>query len=154
FSSPYGEIKFSRLWTRLYISSDLYTELDHILSRCQRRPPILHTYWIIVPSILLGLVGILLGLLPDKGSSLSLLGLSAPSWTAALQLFLTPWFLWVVFLQVRRHSVIHLVRRSAARPFLERNRDQLWMMVISAVVGGLLYLHRHKDHGDMVFEAN
>jgi hypothetical protein len=51
---------------------------------------------------------------------------------------LAAWYLWVMFVSMRRTAVVNLQRRSDTRPFLERNKDQLIILLIGAVVGGLI----------------
>ena len=55
-----------------------------------------------------------------------------------VQLVLAVWYLWVSFIRLRQNAVINLQRRREARPFFERNKDQLLILLIGAVVGGLI----------------
>jgi hypothetical protein len=56
----------------------------------------------------------------------------------AVQAVFALWFLWVCFISVRRTAVINLQRRSETRPFFERTKDQLAILLIGACVGGVV----------------
>jgi hypothetical protein len=43
-----------------------------------------------------------------------------------------------LFVTLRRSAVINLQRRAEARPFFERTKDQLLLLLIGAVVGVLV----------------
>jgi hypothetical protein len=49
--------------------------------------------------------------------------------------------------------VLRFQRRIDTKPFFERNRDQLVMMIISAIVGGLLTFAASKIK-DQIFPAS
>jgi hypothetical protein len=49
---------------------------------------------------------------------------------------LTFWSIWATFIKSRWTAVIHLQRRAEVRSFLERNKDQLLLLLIGAIIGG------------------
>jgi len=129
---PYAQVEFSRIWTRVYVSpgensAAVFHDLDELLVRRQRKLPFLYSYWILVPLLLLSFI-------PAEWSSLIF------PWKEIASIVLFVWYFRVMFIKLRRHSLIRFQRHSDARPFWERNRDQLLLMLISAAVGGLITL--------------
>jgi hypothetical protein len=55
---------------------------------------------------------------------------------AAILGILTFWSIWATFIKSRWTAVIHLQRRAEVRSFLERNKDQLLLLLIGAIIGG------------------
>jgi hypothetical protein len=126
--SPYVHIEFTRLWVKAHVASGpqsakLFHEIDDIL--VQRQRGIFYSWWWIV---LFFVAGAAAHFIPEQSA------------ITAVQLVLAVWFLWVMFVSLRRTAVINLQRRSEARPFLERNKDQLILLLVGALLGGLVTL--------------
>jgi len=126
-SSPYVRIEFARLWMRVHVSpgpqsAQLFHDIDTILVRRQRS--ILHSWWWVMPILLAGTAA---HFFPAQAQVI-----------VAVQAVFAVWYLWVLFIGLRRTAVINLQRRSEARPFFERNKDQLVMLIIGSIIGGLI----------------
>lgn len=124
---PYVRIELTRLSVRVHVSpgprsAQLFHDIDNILTRFKRKLAFSYTFWVMVPFLMVVWGSKFVS--SDVGGTISLLGLP-----------FSCWFLWVGFVMLRRRAVIKLQRRSEARPFLERNKDQLWMLLIGAVLG-------------------
>lgn len=131
-TKPFAYLEFSSTWVIAYVSSGphapkLFFELDEILSRCQRKPTFLYSQWLLLA---LG-IGEYFLLSSDKFSNsafdIAILLLAA---------FLAPWVIWVGFIRTTRTSLIRLQRRFEAKTFVERNKDQLIILLIGALIGG------------------
>ena len=55
-------------------------------------------------------------------------------------LFIVLWGLWGFRIDTRRHSLIYLYDDSSASSFLKRNKDNILISVISALIGGIITL--------------
>jgi hypothetical protein len=107
--SPYVHIEFTHLWVKAHVASGpqsakLFHEIDIFV---QRQRGIFYSWWWIV---LFFVAGAAAHFIPEQSA------------ITAVQLVLAVWFLWVMFVSLRRTAVINLQRRSEARPFLERNK--------------------------------
>jgi hypothetical protein len=107
----------------------LFYDIDHIIAPCVRR---------FAPLYKIGNVGVVWCLL------LLFLFQFPPTFedkvnVALAVLFgvLLLWSIWATFVNVRWSSVIRLQRRVEARPFLERNKDQLLVLLFGAAIGVL-----------------
>jgi hypothetical protein len=134
-SQPSAQVEFGRLRTQTYVyasptSLQLFHELDAVLRRCERRPPIFYRYWIVF----------LVSLLPNGVSWFWDPRLFGVPIFLILQVLLVVWMLRVLFIKMRRHSVVILKRRHEVPSFLTRNRDSLTIAIISALIGGLVTL--------------
>ena len=56
----------------------------------------------------------------------------------SLPLSLAIWVLWAVNIRLRSHSVILLTNRGSEKPFFQRNKDNLILAVIAALLGAVL----------------
>ena len=126
-SSPFVRLEFSRMAVRLHVSSgpqsaQLFHDINAVLVRRQRSA--FYSWWWLVPIVLAGVAS---RFFPEQENAITV-----------AQLVCTAWYLWVLFVTLRRTSVITLQRRSEARPFFERNKDQLILLLIGGVVGGLI----------------
>ena len=130
-SQPFGYIEFSRVWVKTYISpgpqsAQLFHDIDGILEPRQRKFGFLYNIWLLWP-VLVGA-----GFLPHYVDQ------QVAKIIVIAQGVLAAWFFWAGFVSVRRSAVIRLQRRSEASPFFERNKDQLVLLLIGALVGGLV----------------
>lgn len=131
-SNPSVSINFSRIDARLYVfgsptSAQAFYEIDEILRRCERRPRFLYHGWLfLLPSVWWGISQVWDPKFRDIPLSLFLVGISFPL------------VFWNLFVNTRRHSMIVLQRRHEASSFLKRNRDAIWMNILSAIGGGLV----------------
>jgi hypothetical protein len=48
------------------------------------------------------------------------------------------WYFWIMFINLRRHSIVQFQRQSETKAFWKRNQDQIILMVISAIIGGFI----------------
>lgn len=130
---PSVSIDLARSHSRLYISAgpqaaQLLLDLDGILSRCQRPFPWAYRFWFVM---LLPVVSVVLNVFylnarPEMVAQIASLALNG----------LSLWAVWVTYVNLRRLCVIKMQRRSERRSFLERNQDQLIMLLVGAVIGG------------------
>lgn len=135
-SFPFEYVKLDTSAVKLYISwgpkaTSLFFELDAILSRGQRRPSALHNGWFITG---LGTLNFLLGYTANYWFSAA-----QPTSTLALTLLClsSAWIFWALYHRAFRMTVIRLQRQNETRPFLERNKDQLLMLMIGTLIGSL-----------------
>jgi hypothetical protein len=127
-SSPWAQVEFNSLATRLFVgrgpdSLKVFHELNEIIRRRQRFPAVGYNMLLLVAW------GV-------AGGAVS--NLFKWPWELAPALVSLPWFSWGFYVRLRRHSVLIFQPRSEARPFFERNKDQLLMYLITFVLGGLL----------------
>ncbi|MBR0965043.1 hypothetical protein JQ554_14015 [Bradyrhizobium diazoefficiens] len=134
-AKPFVSIDLTRMEARLYISAgpqaaQLLLELDGILSRCQRPFPWAYRFWFVMllSALSFGLNIFFLNGRPELVAQIASLALSG----------LSLWPFWVGYVNVRRVCVIKMQRRSERRSFFERNQDQLIMLLVGALVGGLV----------------
>ena len=128
-SIPYVRLELTRLWVKLHVSAgpqsaQLFHDIDSIFARGQRRFPFLYSNWMVLP-ILIG--GPVVRFFPEQIAPI-----------VGVQAVLAVWYLWVLFIRMRQTAVVNLQRRSEVRPFLERNKDQLLLLLIGGIVGGLI----------------
>ena len=126
-SRPYVRLELARLRVELHVSTgpksaQLFHDIDVVLARRQRS--IVYSWWWLVAILVAGAAA---HFFPEQAGPI----------TAVQAVFLV-WYLWVMFITLRRTAVINLQRRSEARPFLERNKDQLILLLVGAVLGGLI----------------
>jgi len=132
---PSVSIDLTRLQSRLYISAgpqaaQLLLDLDGVLSRCQRLFPWAYRFWfaMLLPALSLGLNIFYLNARPEVVAQIASVALTG----------LSLWPIWAGYINVRRSCVIKMQRRSDRRSFLERNQDQLIMLLAGALLGGLV----------------
>lgn len=130
-TQPSVSIKLNRSEARLFISpgpqaAQLLLELDAVLSRCQRLLPWAYRFWfvMILPTVSVVLNIFYLNARPELAAQIA---------SGALNT-LSLWGPWASYVNLRRVSVIKMQRRSERRGFFERNRDQLIMVLVSAIV--------------------
>lgn len=126
-SSPYTRLELTRLWVKLHVSTgpqsaQIFHDIDVVLARRQRS--IFYSWWWMVAVIALGFAP---NFFPEQATPI-----------VAVQSVMAAWYFWVMFTTLRRTTVVKLQRRSEARPFFERNKDQLLLLVIGGIVGGLI----------------
>jgi hypothetical protein len=126
-SSPYVRIQFTRLWVNVHVSpgpqsAQLFHDIDVVLARRQRS--IFYSWWWLVPILTAGAAA---RFFPEQAGAIT-----------AVQLVFSVWYFWALFVTMRRTAVIDLQRRSEARPFFERTKDQLILLLIGSLVGGLV----------------
>jgi hypothetical protein len=129
-SIPYVRLELNRWWVKLHVSAgpqsaQLFHDIDSILASRQRRFSFLYSNWMVLP-ILIG--GGVARFFPEQANS-PIVGVQA---------VFAVWYLWVLFIRMRQSAVVNLQRRSEVRPFLERNKDQLLLLLIGGIVGGLI----------------
>jgi hypothetical protein len=134
-TDPYVSIKLTRLGPKLYVaagaqSTHLFHEIDDMLSRRQRWFPWAYSFWfmMVFPAAVFAVDHLFLAGRPEPVAQIL-------SQMATL-LFL--WFLWVAYVRLRRECVIKLQRRADRKSFFERNQDQLIMLLLGAVLGGIV----------------
>jgi hypothetical protein len=129
---PHMSVTFGKLGSTCWVyasptAAQLFLEIDEILKRCERKPRILYSNWISAFAFLpLGVSQ----MWDPKYNEFPVLLIPA------LVVFI--WIIRATYINLRWHSVLHMERRYEAPSFFQRNRDQMWMMIISAIVGGLL----------------
>jgi uncharacterized membrane protein YhaH (DUF805 family) len=137
-TKPYVSIELGNRRAWLYVSAEspdasgVFFELDKVLTARQRRFPTLYTYWFLWLFSILG------------GNSISFIlnYTNSPRNITLLwsfvYLIISVWFLWVLFVRRWRHSVITMRRRATTDSFVRRNKDQLAIAIIAAIVGAII----------------
>lgn len=126
-STPYVRLELTRLWVKLHVSAgphsaQLFHDIDVVLAGRQRS--IFYSWWWLLAILALGAAP---HFFPEQATPM-----------LVVQSVIGVWYLWVMFTTLRRTTVVNLQRRSEARPFLERNKDQLLLLLIGGIVGGLV----------------
>jgi len=126
-STPY--FKFND--NRLYISpgdtsAKLFMEINSILKKRERKPKILYSNY-------LGVIIVGIGLL-----SFSIKYEPAQAILLGIQSIFCLLLLRAMYINLKRSVVVYTHRKSEAKGFFERNKDQLLMMIITTIVGGLI----------------
>jgi hypothetical protein len=126
-SGPYARLELTRQWVKLHVSpgpssAQLFHDIDVVLARRQRS--IFYSWWWAVTIFVAGAAA---RLFPEQAVPIT-----------AVQAVIAVWMLWVMFISLRRCAVINLQPRSEARPFFERTKDQLLLLLIGGLMGGLI----------------
>ena len=137
-AEPYVSIELGPRGARLYVSasssdaSGVFFELDKVLTTRQRRFPALYTFWFIC---LLGIFGAntITFIINYTNSPRSI----ALAWSF-IYLVIFAWTYWVLYIRMRWYSVIRMRRRATSESFVHRNKDQLTVAIIAAIVGAAL----------------
>jgi hypothetical protein len=133
---PYLYVEFLRISAIIYLSDEddltqrgLADKIGEILSRRKSPLRFLVTLWAEIPFLLIYFV--LLFLIKDiKVAGITLLGFI---------LFISLWGIWGYRVNTKKHSVIYLYDPSASG-FFKRNKDNILISVISALMGGFITL--------------
>jgi hypothetical protein len=107
-------------------AAQVFHEIDDTITGCQRRPAQLYSGWALFFG-LLALVALPYVMARNETTERGLL-------VAGSMFFL--WSIWVIFVSACWSAVIRLQRRAEVRPFLARNKDQLLLLLIGAIIGG------------------
>ncbi|WP_029585113.1 hypothetical protein [Bradyrhizobium sp. URHD0069] len=137
-SGPSVSLELKRMAVRLWVfdprggpeAAQIFHEINEVITRCQRRFAALYSLLLmfaIVPFFLL-----------TQFFLVQQSELSAARAASVVGSVVSLWFLWACYVIVRCKAVIKLQRRSEIRPFIERNKDQLMLLLIGAIVGGLI----------------
>lgn len=132
-SNPSASVDFDRISTTSFVfqsptSGQLNLELSEVLASCQRRPTILYSNW----------ARFFLPVLPAALSWVWNPKIAEFPILLPVNVLLLLWIVWTTFVGLRRNSVIKLIRRHEASSFFGRNRDQLLLLFMGAVVGGCI----------------
>jgi hypothetical protein len=125
--NPYVRLEFTRLSVQMHVAAgpqaaQLFHDIDVVLARRQRS--IFYSSWWVVAILALGAAP---RFFPEQAMPM-----------LVVQSVIGVWFLWVMFTSVRRTAVVNLQRRSELRPFFERNKDQLLLLLVGGIIGGLV----------------
>jgi hypothetical protein len=134
-TDPYVSIEFTHIGPRLYVAAGvqaahLFHEIDNMLSQRQRWFPWAYSFWFMMvfpAAVFAGDYFLLRGRPETVAQILSQM-------TAVLSL----WGLWACYVRLFRECVIKLHRRADRKPFFERNQDQLIMLFLGVVLGGIV----------------
>lgn len=129
--SPHVSLELFPLWVSVWADGDKkdkpnpFYPIDRILSARQRKFPFLYSFvsfW-----ILLGIDQLASAFVP----------LYMP-YSIYPKLAALAWLIWLGWVRMRSCATINLVPRASARSFWERNRDQIFLALISGLVGAIL----------------
>ncbi|MCA9233564.1 MAG: hypothetical protein KDA57_23190 [Planctomycetales bacterium] len=129
---PYVTIDLYRFSASLHVSTSdlrgtgLFTKLAQLLQKRERKPRFLYSFSYIVPS---SWVIQLVFLIPPLKSISYLSG-----WLLLINIL---WVVWVLFVQMRRHSQVFPSYRSQSGSFWRRNFDNSVVALLSALVGAI-----------------
>jgi hypothetical protein len=117
---PYVNVDLDRTSARLYVGADnnatgIFFEIDKVLAARQRRWPFLYSYWFMWL--------IIIGNAAWPIFVRNAFAVEAPLSSIASGVALLGWMGWMNFIRLRRHTTIRLERRTASKPFLQRNKD-------------------------------
>lgn len=126
-SSPYVSLSDARLHVGAGpVSAEVFLELDAILKKRSRGPRWLYSGYLAIPALTLGVV------------PLSSIDQNAKTIALIVQATFCVLFLRAVYYTTRKSFVVHTVKRSDSAGFFRRNRDQIFMYLITFVLGGIL----------------
>lgn len=133
--NPYCNIKLCPLSAELYVSGDdscsssgVFYQLDKILMSCLRKPSFAYSYYTIW-AINIGF--------PVGWSFFE----SVINNNFLLDIFYFIPFVWVfyvLFIRLKKHSTITLVKQSEASNFFKRNKDQILLLIFGTIFGILV----------------
>jgi len=127
-SGPYSRIEFTRMWAKLYVGSStldsagLFHNLSQVLAKARRQPWFMYSYYSIWGLNIF---------------SLAATFIRSP-FTSAFSYCALAIVFWVLFVRLRRNSTIILVSRDVPMSFWSRNKDEIIIALISAVMGAIL----------------
>lgn len=130
---PYVSIDLDDINPRLSVSGDhpdasgIFFELDKLLSARQRHWPFVYSFWFLNVTILVlfAFSWVLLYLQAAPSFRIAVL---------AAQIAMFVWGAWVLFVRLKRGSIVRMERRATASSFLRRNKDELIRGLILAIV--------------------
>jgi hypothetical protein len=131
-SNPYVTIDFDRVSSRIYVSSSstdgsgIFYLLDQVLRR-----RILPGHWLYSFKLLMTL-----NILIPVASTLGLTG-PLPV-TVTLSSLLLFWMFRAAYVRLKRHSLVVVSDKLSRQGFLRRNKDNLAIVIISALLGAVL----------------
>lgn len=126
-SSPYVRISEGSLHVGAGPSSaKVFLEIDKLLKKRERRPKWTYKSWLIIPVIFLGF------------ATFATTGEFVRAGLLGLQVAFCAIYVRAAYLSMKRGMAVYPRRASEKRGFLQRNRDQLLMYVITAIVSGVL----------------
>lgn len=129
---PYLTIDFSATSARLYVStsditgSGLFAQLVSGIQSCERRPRALYSFWYAVTSTWAIQLAFQIPVLKPLRYLVIWLVIAN-----------TIWVFWLLFVQLRRFSVILPIAAQDPRTFWQRNSDNAVVAVFSAVLGAV-----------------
>jgi hypothetical protein len=126
-SSPYATVTAERLHVSSGPSSaQIFLEIDQILKKRQRWPKWFYSNWLIIPVMSMGML--YFTVLDDLTKGI----------LTTLQAILTAIFARSAYISVKRGLVVYPKKKSEAKGFFQRNRDQLLMHLITLTLGAAL----------------
>jgi hypothetical protein len=132
---PSASLELDKMSANLYVhpspaQRQLFHEIDDILAKCERKPRILYSYWMLLPANV--------PLLISFGWQLTQLTYAGIPVFLAVQIVLGLLLLWGQFITIRRHSVIIFQRRNERQTFFVRNRDAILLTVVTSLISGAI----------------
>lgn len=134
-SKPYVTLELFSHATRLSVgSSDVeasgyFARVSELVESCERRPRVLYRYW---PMILFS------WLLAFPIMSATSLQMTKIATTAALLVLYACWLARIVYIHVKRHSIVLPLKDDEIDSFWRRNSDTLKVALIAALFGALI----------------
>lgn len=131
----YISIRFDKLWATVYISSDdpyasgLFYKIDTIINESKRRFSIIYSYYFIWSLIIAYNI---FDIINNQNQFVS----------KKVELyFLIIYILYVIralYIRLFSHSTIQMIKKRQVGTFFYRKRDDLILMVISAIIGAIV----------------
>jgi hypothetical protein len=135
----YARIGFARMWAKLDVSSGetssagISYKLDRVISNAARTPKLFYNGWFMwIMALLISPLVNIIFTTPVRSSRSYFYTL------AGLLVLMPSWLLWALSVRLRRHAVIVLTHKSSEKSFFQRNRDNLILALISALLGATL----------------
>lgn len=129
---PYSTIELYPRWARLYVATDdliasgLFFKLVAIISRCERKPRVIYSYWWTFASMWLIQLVFMLPLLKTRDYVVPwLMGANAI------------WIAWVVYVNLYKFSLVQPLATADPRTFWQRNSDNVVVAIFSALLGAI-----------------
>lgn len=138
FPTPSVSIELKRTSVKLWVfdprggpeAAQIFYDINEVITRCQRRLAPLYSLllmFVVLPFFIL-----------SQYILMQYNELSAARALTVVGSVIALWFFWASYVITYRKAVINLQRRSEVRPFLERTKDQLLLLLIGAIVGGFM----------------
>lgn len=135
-SNPHMTIEFHQKWAKIYVSVDnmlttgLFHEIDTIINHSKRFIPFLYSYYFVCIINILLLIG---NVFMNRNEQLF------PEYIVmTLNVISFLWIAYVIYIRLVKHSSIRIIKEEHVSNFFKRKRDDLILVLLSALVGAIL----------------
>src|ERR1700738_1666511 len=129
---PSAHIELDKSSSNLFVSPSptyrqLFHEIDDILSKCERKPRIIYSYWMLLAATVPWMISLVWQFI-YAGIPVFL----------GFQILFGLLLLWGQIITTLRHSVIIFQRRHERQTFFVRSRDAILLAVVTSLISGAI----------------